>query len=58
MSRRAQEDAGIRARLAELQPLTGDFGRPEDVAHAVVYLVTAPFVTGAVLPVDGGWAAR
>jgi meso-butanediol dehydrogenase / (S,S)-butanediol dehydrogenase / diacetyl reductase len=58
MSRRAQEDAGIRARLPELQPLTGDFGRPEDVAQAVVYLATAPFVTGAVLTVDGGWTAR
>ena len=58
MSRRAQEDAGIRARLAELQPLTGDFGRPEDVAQAVVYLATAPFVTGAVLTADGGWTAR
>jgi meso-butanediol dehydrogenase / (S,S)-butanediol dehydrogenase / diacetyl reductase len=58
MSRRAQENAGIRARLAELQPLTGDFGRPEDVAQAVLYLATAPFVTGAVLPVDGGWTAR
>jgi meso-butanediol dehydrogenase / (S,S)-butanediol dehydrogenase / diacetyl reductase len=58
MSRRAQEDAGIRARLAELQPLTGEFGRPEDVAQAVLYLATAPFVTAAVLPVDGGWTAR
>jgi NAD(P)-dependent dehydrogenase (short-subunit alcohol dehydrogenase family) len=58
MSRRAQEDAGIRARLAELQPLTADFGRPEDVAQAVVYLATAPFATGAVLTVDGGWTAR
>ena len=58
MSRRAQEDEGIRARLPELQPLTGTLGRPEDVAQAVVYLATAPFVTGAVLPVDGGWTAR
>jgi NAD(P)-dependent dehydrogenase (short-subunit alcohol dehydrogenase family) len=58
MSHRAQEDPGIRARLAELQPLTGDFGRPEDVAQAVLYLAAAPFVTGAVLPVDGGWTAR
>jgi meso-butanediol dehydrogenase / (S,S)-butanediol dehydrogenase / diacetyl reductase len=58
MSRRVQEDERIRARLAELQPLTGTFGRPEDVAQAVVYLATAPFVTGAVLPVDGGWTAR
>jgi NAD(P)-dependent dehydrogenase (short-subunit alcohol dehydrogenase family) len=58
MSRRAQDDARIRARLSELQPLTGDFGRPEDVAQAAVYLATAPFVTGAVLTVDGGWTAR
>jgi meso-butanediol dehydrogenase/(S,S)-butanediol dehydrogenase/diacetyl reductase len=58
MSRRVQQDERIRARLPELQPLTGTFGRPEDVAQAVVYLATAPFVTGAVLPVDGGWTAR
>ena len=58
MSIRAQEDPGIRARLGELQPLTGDFGRPEDVAGAAFYLATAPFVTGAVLTVDGGWTAR
>jgi NAD(P)-dependent dehydrogenase (short-subunit alcohol dehydrogenase family) len=58
MSRRVQHDERIRARLRELQPLTGTFGRPEDVAQAVVYLATAPFVTGAVLPVDGGWTAR
>jgi len=58
MSARAQADPAIRARLAELQPLTGDLGRPEDVAGAAVYLATAPFVTGAVLTVDGGWTAR
>ena len=58
MSARAQQDPTITARLPELQPLTGDFGRPEDVAAACVYLATAPFVTGAVLTVDGGWTAR
>jgi NAD(P)-dependent dehydrogenase (short-subunit alcohol dehydrogenase family) len=58
MSVRAQSDPGIRARLSELQPLTGDFGTPADVARACVYLATAPFVTGAVLTVDGGWTAR
>jgi NAD(P)-dependent dehydrogenase (short-subunit alcohol dehydrogenase family) len=58
MSRRAQDDPAIRARLSELQPLTGAFGRPEDVAEAALYLATAPFVTGAVLTVDGGWTAR
>ena len=44
--------------IRELVPLTGDLGRPEDVAAAAVYLATAPFVTGAVLTVDGGWTAR
>jgi NAD(P)-dependent dehydrogenase (short-subunit alcohol dehydrogenase family) len=58
MSRRAQEDARIRGRLRELQPLTGDLGRPEDVAEAALYLAQAEFVTGTVLMVDGGWTAR
>jgi NAD(P)-dependent dehydrogenase (short-subunit alcohol dehydrogenase family) len=58
MSTRAQADPGIRARLPELHPLTGDFGRPEDVAGAALYLATAPFVTGTVLTVDGGWTLR
>lgn len=58
MSRRAQEDPRIHARLPELQPLTGGFGRPEDVAQAALYLATARFVTGAVLTVDGGWTVR
>jgi NAD(P)-dependent dehydrogenase (short-subunit alcohol dehydrogenase family) len=60
MSARAQADEGIRARLADLQPLTGDLGRPEDVAGAVLWLAgpDSAFVTGAVIPVDGGWTAR
>ena len=29
-------------------------GRPEEVADAVMYLVTAEFVTGQVLALDGG----
>ena len=58
MSERAQSDERIRARLGDLQPLTGDFGAPADVAGAVLYLATAGFVTGAVLTVDGGWTAQ
>jgi NAD(P)-dependent dehydrogenase (short-subunit alcohol dehydrogenase family) len=58
MSERAQSDPAIVARVPELQPLTGDFGRPSDVAEACLYLATAPFVTGAVLTVDGGWTAK
>jgi pteridine reductase len=29
-------------------------GQPEEIADAVVYLITAEFVTGQVLVVDGG----
>jgi NAD(P)-dependent dehydrogenase (short-subunit alcohol dehydrogenase family) len=57
---RVREDPRLRARLRELQPLTGDLGRPEDVAAAALYLASpgSRFVTGAILPVDGGWTAR
>jgi NAD(P)-dependent dehydrogenase (short-subunit alcohol dehydrogenase family) len=58
MSERARSDPRVREALAELQPLTGAPGAPEDVAQAALYLATAPFVTGAVLTVDGGWTAR
>jgi NAD(P)-dependent dehydrogenase (short-subunit alcohol dehydrogenase family) len=60
MSRRAQEDPAVAEILSDLQPLTGDFGHPEDVADAAVYLASdeSRFVTGVVLPVDGGWTAR
>ena len=60
MSRRAQANEAIRARLRELQPLTGDFGQPGDVAQAALYLASeqAKFVTGTVLTVDGGWTVK
>jgi len=45
--------ASLRSRLMKRIPL-GRTGEPSDVAVAVRYLADAPFVTGAVLPVDGG----
>jgi pteridine reductase len=45
--------AARRRTLAGRIPL-GRAGGPGDVAQAVRYLADAPFVTGAVLPVDGG----
>jgi NAD(P)-dependent dehydrogenase (short-subunit alcohol dehydrogenase family) len=60
MSQRAQESEHIRVRLPQLQPLTGDFGSPQDVAQAALYLASdeSSFVTGSVLTVDGGWTVR
>ncbi len=45
--------ATLRRTLTKRIPL-GRSGDPSDVAAAVRYLADAPFVTGAVLPVDGG----
>lgn len=36
------------------ETLLGRVGSPDDVAGAVLYLVDAPFVTGATIVVDGG----
>ena len=60
MSERAQQNDQIRERLKQLQPLTSDFGAPENVAEAALFLASesASFITGAVLTVDGGWTVR
>jgi NAD(P)-dependent dehydrogenase (short-subunit alcohol dehydrogenase family) len=60
MSQRAQESEHIRSRLPQLQPLTGDFGAPNDVAQAALYFASdeSSFVTGSILTVDGGWTVR
>ncbi len=39
--------------LHGMQPL-GRYGTPKDVADAVLYLANATWVTGVILPVDGG----
>ncbi len=52
------EKEKTRAELHARQPV-GRMGRPEEVAHMVLYLCSseAEFVTGSVLTIDGGWTA-
>ena len=50
----ATVDPEVLADMAEEAPV-GRNGRPEDVAKAMAYLADAEFVTGQVLPVNGGY---
>jgi NAD(P)-dependent dehydrogenase (short-subunit alcohol dehydrogenase family) len=58
LDRFASEDE-IRAHMASLHPV-GRFGKPEDIARAVLYLLDPAndFVTGISLAVDGGFLAQ
>ena len=51
-----EPEAALRAQLEALRRLhpLGRLGRPEDIAETVLYLLSAAYVTGTVLPVDGG----
>jgi NAD(P)-dependent dehydrogenase (short-subunit alcohol dehydrogenase family) len=57
MAARALGDETIRAYLRAKQPLAAGPGVPADCADAAVFLCgdESRFVTGVVLPVDGGW---
>ena len=50
----ANVDPGIMEELKEQTPI-GRNGTPGDVADAMLYLADADFVTGQVLPVNGGF---
>ncbi|MGK2855461.1 MAG: SDR family NAD(P)-dependent oxidoreductase, partial [Microbacteriaceae bacterium] len=47
------------ASIERMHPM-GRIGEPDEVARAIVFLASddASFITGAVLPVDGGYLAQ
>ncbi len=59
MSARAQEDSAVLAVAAARQPLTGPLIEPSAVAATIAFLASTASdgITGAVLPIDGGWLA-
>ena len=59
VARQLREGGYTREEMASVYPL-GRIGRPEEIAH-VICSVLSPvngFMTGAVLPVDGGLTAK
>ncbi len=59
LTRAAQADKARSGAIVARTPF-GRWGKPEDVGGAVVFLCSdaAGFITGTVLPVDGGYSAK
>jgi NAD(P)-dependent dehydrogenase (short-subunit alcohol dehydrogenase family) len=59
LTRPAIDDAPRSAAIVGRTPM-GRWGKPEDVAGAVLFLLSdaARFVTGTVLPIDGGYLVK
>jgi len=55
---RALDPAAVRRERTAAHPM-GRLGQPEDIAGVAVYLASdeSSWVTGAILPVDGGYLA-
>ena len=56
---RPLQDDPVRSQTILSRTPLGRWGRPEDVAGAAVFLCSpaAAFITGTILPVDGGYLA-
>ena len=48
-----QKKAELFAKLSAANPARR-IGQPQDIAHAVLFAMTSPFMTGVTIPVDGG----
>lgn len=53
------EPEKAKQKISQMHPL-GRFAQPEEIAQAILFLASedASFITGAVLPVDGGYTAK
>jgi NAD(P)-dependent dehydrogenase (short-subunit alcohol dehydrogenase family) len=49
----------MEAQLANMHPI-GRVGQPEDVAKLALFLASeeSSFMTGAIIPIDGGYTAQ
>lgn len=59
MTEMLRDDSVVQSGFEDLHPM-GRLGRAEEIADAIVYLASdrASFITGVILPVDGGYSAR
>jgi len=59
MVERALSAPGVREQITDSEPV-GRMGRADEVAQLALFLASdrASFITGAIIPVDGGYVAR